>query len=172
MLDEAGLLGAVAGLVRRADHVQGLDASFQRELRAWTRQAAEDDGVPAFAGGPRSAGGLLPGRYVNEDGAPRVFERDPLVAVLTTPDDSPVWQVRAGCAMQRVLLTATDAGMSASFYSQPIEIASVRAELRVLLGGTAHPQTVFRLGYGYPGVPTPRRPIEAVVRDRGKADRS
>ncbi|UMP07249.1 Acg family FMN-binding oxidoreductase [Amycolatopsis sp. EV170708-02-1] len=171
LLDEAGLLEATAGLIRRADHLQGLDAAFQQELRAWTRRTAEDDGVPAFAGGPRSAGGLLPGRYVNEDGAPRVFERDPLVAVLTMPNDASVSQIRAGCAMQRVLLTATDAGLSASFYSQPIEIAAVRAELRDLLGGAGHPQTVFRLGHGSPGVTTPRRPIEAVVRDKREVRR-
>ncbi|MEU3764843.1 nitroreductase family protein [Amycolatopsis keratiniphila] len=171
LLDEAGLLEATAGLIRRADHVQSLDAAFQRELRAWTRQTAEDDGVPTYAGGPRSAGGLLPGRYVDEGAAPRVFEQDPLVAVLTMPNDAPISQVRAGCAMQRVLLTATDAGLSASFYSQPIEIAAVRAELRDLLGGTGHPQTVFRLGYGYPGVKTPRRPIEEVARDRNEEDR-
>ncbi|WP_037305958.1 Acg family FMN-binding oxidoreductase [Amycolatopsis orientalis] len=168
---EAGSLEATARLVRRADHLQGLDDDFQEELRAWTRQEAEDDGVPAFAGGPRSAGGLLPGRYVRESGAPRVFEQDPLVAVLTMPNDAPMSQLRAGCAMQRVLLTATDAGLSASFYSQPIEIAPVRAELRDLLGGTEHPQTVFRLGYGYPGVKTPRRPIEAVTRDRREVRR-
>ncbi|MFI9450729.1 Acg family FMN-binding oxidoreductase [Amycolatopsis sp. NPDC052450] len=171
LVDEAGLLEATAGLIRRADHVQGLDTAFQRELRAWTRQTAEDDGVPTYAGGPRSAGGLLAGRYVNEGGAPRVFEQDPLVAVLTTPNDAPISQVRAGCAMQRVLLTATDAGLSASFYSQPIEITAVRAELRDLLGGAGHPQTVFRLGYGYPGVKPPRRPIEAVTRDRTAGER-
>ncbi|MFJ8916441.1 Acg family FMN-binding oxidoreductase [Amycolatopsis sp. NPDC102389] len=170
LLDEAGLLEATAGLIRRADHVQRLDAAFQRELRAWTRQTAEDDGVPTYAGGPRSAGGLLPERYVNEGGALRVFERDPLVAVLTMPNDAPISQVRAGCAMQRVLLTATDAGLSASFYSQPIEIAAVRAELRDLLGGAGHPQTIFRLGHGYPGVKTPRRPIEAVARDRAEGE--
>ncbi|RSN24173.1 nitroreductase [Streptomyces sp. WAC 05977] len=171
LLDEAGLLEATAGLIRRADHVQRLDEAFQRELRAWTRQSAEDDGVPAYAGGPRSAGGLLPGRYVKEDGAPRVFEQDPVVAVLTMPNDAPMSQVRAGCAMQRVLLTATDAGLSASFYSQPIEITAVRAELRDLLGSSGHPQTVFRLGYGSPGVKTPRRPIEAVARDRIEEER-
>ncbi|MFD5247690.1 Acg family FMN-binding oxidoreductase [Amycolatopsis sp. NPDC058340] len=170
LLDEAGLLEATAGLIRRADHIQHLDAAFQRELQAWTRQTSEDDGVPASAGGPRSAGGLLPGRYVNEDGAPRVFEQDPLVAVLTMPNDAPISQVRAGCAMQRVLLTATDAGLSASFSSQPIEIPAIRDELRDLLGGAGHPQTVFRLGYGCPGVKTPRRPIEAVTRDRSEEE--
>jgi len=68
--------------------------------------------------------------------------------------------------MQRVLLAATASGLSASFYSQPMEIPSARAELRALLGGSEHPQTVFRIGYGYPGIPTPRRAITEVSSER------
>ncbi|WP_181773178.1 Acg family FMN-binding oxidoreductase [Amycolatopsis pittospori] len=166
LLDEHGLLEPVAGLIRRADHIQNQDEAFRAELRVWAKGHGGDDGVPDFAGGPRSAGGLLPVRHFIGSEETRVFERDPLVAVLTTPSDGSLSQVRAGRAMQRVLLAATGAGMSASFYSQPMEIPSTRGELRALLGGADHPQTVFRLGYGYPGVPTPRRSIDAVVRER------
>ncbi|WP_026467622.1 Acg family FMN-binding oxidoreductase [Amycolatopsis alba] len=166
LLDEHGLLEPVAALIRRADHTQTQDKAFRAELRAWAKGHGGDDGVPDSAGGPRSAGGLLPVRHFAGSEEIRVFEQDPLVAVLTTPSDGSLSQVRAGRAMQRVLLTACDAGLSASFYSQPMEIPSTQAELRALLGGAVHPQTVFRLGYGYPGVPTPRRPIDAVVRER------
>ncbi|RSM57202.1 nitroreductase [Amycolatopsis sp. WAC 01376] len=166
LLDEHGLLEPVAGLIRRADHIQNQDTAFQAELRDWAKSHGGDDGVPDFAGGPRSAGGLLPVRHFSGSKEIRIFEQDPLVAVLTTPSDGSLSQVRAGRAMQRVLLTATDVGMSASFYSQPMEIPSTRGELRALLGGADHPQTVFRLGYGYPGVPTPRRSIAAVVREK------
>lgn len=166
LLDEVGRLEAVAALTRRADHLQTHDEAFQAELRAWTRGHGGDDGVPAFAGGPRSSGGLLPVRHFHDSDAPRSFEQDPLVAVVTTFEDGPLAQLCAGRAMQRVLLTATTAGLSASFYSQPMEIPSTRAELRSLLGGKEYPQTLFRLGYGFPGVPTPRRPLEAVVREK------
>jgi hypothetical protein len=166
LVDEAGLLEAAAALIRRADHVQTQDEVFQAELRAWTRGHGRDDGVPAFAGGPRSSGGLLPVRRFHDSDAPRPYEQDPVVAVLTTSEDGPLAQLRAGRAMQRVLLTATTAGLSASFYSQPMEIPATRAELHALLGGNEYPQTLFRLGYGFPGVPTPRRPLEAVVREK------
>ncbi|WP_340687996.1 nitroreductase [Amycolatopsis coloradensis] len=166
LVDEVGKLEATAALIRRADHVQTQDGAFHEELQAWTRGHGRDDGVPAFAGGPRSAGGLLPVRHFHDSEAPRPFEQDPVVAVLTTAADGPSAQLRAGRAMQRVLLTATTAGLSASFYSQPMEIPSTRDELRVLLGGSGYPQTVFRLGYGFPGVPTPRRPLETVVRQK------
>ncbi|WP_410659266.1 Acg family FMN-binding oxidoreductase [Amycolatopsis sp. lyj-112] len=166
LVDEAGHLEAAATLIRRADHLQTQNEAFQTEMRAWTGTHDRDDGVPAFAGGPRSAGGLLPVRHFHESVAPRPYEQDPVVAVLTTSDDGPVARLRAGRAMQRVLLTATTEGLSASFYSQPMEIPSARAELRALLGGNDYPQTLFRLGYGFPGVPTPRRPLEAVVREK------
>ncbi|MER7862614.1 nitroreductase family protein [Amycolatopsis japonica] len=164
LLDEVGLLEAVAGLIRRADHLQTLDDRFQAELRAWTRESGGNDGVPAYAGGPRPSGGLLPVRHHGESEQSREFERDPVVAVLTTPTDGPLAQIRAGRAMQRALLTATSLGLSASFYSQPMEIPSARAVLRSLLGENAHPQAVFRLGYGFPGSTTPRRPVGDVLR--------
>ncbi|GAB3744042.1 hypothetical protein GCM10027598_77950 [Amycolatopsis oliviviridis] len=170
MVDEAGLLEATASLIRRADHLLAQDDAYQAESRAWTTGHGRDDGVPASAGGPRPAGGLLPVRHFHESEVSRPFEQDPVVAVLTTSDDRPQTRLRAGRAMQRVLLSATMAGLSASFYSQPMEIASTRAELRELIGGDRYPQTLFRLGYGYPGVPTPRRPLEAVVRERPRPE--
>jgi len=51
-----------------------------------------------------------------------------------------------------------------------MEIPSTRAELRELIGGNRYPQTLFRLGYGYPGVPTPRRPLEAVVTEKPRPE--
>ncbi|GAB3745449.1 hypothetical protein GCM10027598_82080 [Amycolatopsis oliviviridis] len=171
LLDEVGLLEAVAGLIRRADHVQMLDERFQAELRAWTKENGSRDGVPAYAGGPRPSGGLLPVRHYGNGDQTREFERDPVVAVLTTPTDGPLTQLRAGRAMQRALLTATSLGLSASFYSQPMEIPSARAVLRSLLGEHDHPQAVFRLGYGFPGSTTPRRPLGAVIRIMPGEDR-
>ncbi|MCU1683047.1 MAG: hypothetical protein JWQ81_3786 [Amycolatopsis sp.] len=157
LVDEAGTLGAVASLIRRADTAQTEDRAFRRELAEWTRGHGDGDGVPASAGGPRSAGGLLPVRHHGPDSQPaRPYEQDPMVVVLTTPADGPLSQLRAGLALQRVLLTATNLGLSASFLSQAIEVESSRAELHTLVG--RHPQCVLRLGYGYPGTPTPRRP--------------
>ncbi|WP_410601058.1 Acg family FMN-binding oxidoreductase [Amycolatopsis sp. lyj-90] len=164
LLDEIGLLEAVAGLIRRADHLQTLDEGFQTELRAWTKGNGSHDGVPAYAGGPRPSGGLLPVRHHGESDQVREFERDPVVAVLTTPTDGPLAQVRAGRAMQRALLTATSLGLSASFYSQPMEIPAARTVLRSLLGENEHPQVIFRVGYGFPGTTTPRRGVEEVTR--------
>ncbi len=161
-------MGALAVLLRRADHLQENDPDYQVELRKWTvERAGRDDGVPLSAGGPRPLGGNLLAlrRYHSDDDAVvRSFEQDPLVAVLTTGGDTVRDQVRAGQALQRVLLTAASAGLSASFLSQPMEVPFTRGALRQLIGGRDHPQTVLRLGYGQSVARTRRRSV-AVVSD-------
>ena len=77
------------------------------------------------------------------------------------PGDLPGDQLTAGQALQRILLTITDAGLAASMLSQPIEVASAREQLRISLGrygtpdgacvsATAHPDRP------HPGVARPR----------------
>jgi nitroreductase len=165
LLEQPALLSSLADLLRRAQLLQDEDEDFQAEVRRWTAERAErDDGVPRSAGGPRpSASGVLSLRRFGESTVEREFEQDPLVAVLTTPGDAVLDQVRAGQAMQRVLLAATVAGVSASFLSQPIEVPRTRSLLRSLVGGLGHPQTVLRLGYGYAVPETPRRGIAEVT---------
>lgn len=168
LLDTPKSIETFAQLLRRADHLQEEDPRFQTELREWTSRADDQgDGVPHAAGGPRPIGGmLLKLRQYHETGAgaDRPFEQEPLVAALTSPGDTVRDRVRAGVAMQRVLLNATASGLSASFLSQPIEVPYIHADLRNLLGGRHHPQTVLRLGYGHPPAPTPRRPVATVTR--------
>ena len=59
--------------------------------------------------------------------------------------------------LQRVLLTATAAGLATSFLSQVVEVPQTREELRRLIGGTRPPQAVLRFGHGWPVAATPRR---------------
>ncbi len=110
-----------------------------------------------------SAGEARP-RVVGKD-----FESDPLIAVIGSLDDRPLAQLRAGQAMQRVLLTATAEGLSASFLSQVIEVPATRGLLRELIGGGVWPQTVLRIGYGTPVRGTPRRDVAGFLgRANGK----
>ena len=85
------------------------------------------------------------------------------MAVLGAPGNTPADQVMAGQALQRVLLTATDMGLSASLISQPIEVASAREQLRRALRRFGTPQMVLRIGYGQPGWPAPRRAVDEVL---------
>lgn len=170
LVDRPADLDRLAGLLRHAEHIQNEDPEFQAELRCWTSDSGRrEDGVPAAAGGPRPApGNLLTLRhYPGSDARPeRPFEREPLVAVLSSFTDTPLAQLRTGQAMQRVLLTGTTAGVSASFLSQPVEIAATREALRGLLGGQAYPQAVLRFGYGFAAPATPRRRPEVFLSSR------
>jgi hypothetical protein len=87
-------------------------------------------------------------------------EPEPLVAVVGSAGDSAVDQVVAGQALQRMLLTAANAELTAPMMSQPIEVPSAREQLRRALGRFGVPQVVLRIGYGQPGRPTPRRSAE------------
>lgn len=166
LLDTPKSLDTLATLLRRADHLQEEDVTFQRELSSWTGVGTDRaDGVPRSAGGPRPTSGTLltPRQYPPGSTVERPFEQDPLVAMLTTHGDTPMDHLLAGIAMQRVLLTATVVGLSVSFLAQPVEVPLTRAALRALLVEQGHPQTVLRIGYGHPVARTPRRSVSAVT---------
>ncbi|MDI2032232.1 nitroreductase family protein [Saccharopolyspora sp. TS4A08] len=157
-------LDAFAELAQRAHRVQLDDERFRAELERWTGRSRQvSEGVPTASAGPRPepqdlwvvrdfSGGSAPERVAGKD-----FERDPLLAVLCSHHDSRADDVRAGQAMQRVLLTACAHGLSASLLSQVVEVQDTRDELRRMLGGSLHPQAVLRFGYGSPVPETPRR---------------
>ena len=160
-------------LLTEAHSIQLRDEAYRAEFALWTgRPAAEPDGVPVTSSGPAPeqqdryvlrdfGGGQARQRWPGRD-----FEREPLLAVLATHTDGEYAQLRAGQAMEAVLLTATSLGLAASFLSQVIEVETCRNELRRVLGAALHPQTVLRLGFGSPVPATPRRdPAELVVHE-------
>jgi len=144
------------------------DPAFRNELLRWTGAAPEQpDGVPA-----RTAALPAPhDRWVVRDftagtgreRAPGKEEDEPLLAVLIPHVTGPAAEVRAGEAMQRVLLTATADGLAASFLSQPVEVPDVREALRTLVGAVRAPLAVLRIGHGLPAGRTRRRPIAELM---------
>ncbi|WP_216207313.1 Acg family FMN-binding oxidoreductase [Amycolatopsis aidingensis] len=172
LLMHPGDLDALAALVRRAERVQDEDPLFQAELRQWTSNGEpRADGVPSVAGGPRPApGSLLTLRQYDVHAPVRPYEGEVLVGVLGSSTDTPLAQLRSGMALQRVLLTGTTAGISASFLAQPVELPDTRAALRSLLGGHMHPQAVLRFGYGFTAPATRRRPVESVAREAERGE--
>ncbi|RCW39633.1 nitroreductase family protein [Halopolyspora algeriensis] len=151
-------------LVHRAHEVQMADEGFRTEMAHWTGRTAEAlEGVPASSAGPRRedqdewvlrdfSGGQARQRVPGKD-----FEDDPLTVVLCSYDKSRTDDLQAGQALQRMLLTATSLGLTASLMSQVIEVVETRERLRQLLGGRLHPQALLRIGYGSPVPATPRR---------------
>ena len=170
VLERASDRLAVARLAERAAVVQALAPDLSQETAEWTGRArGAGDGVPA-ANVPARPDGTVPVRRFaageQEQIALGRYESDGTVlAVLTTPADDPVDQLRAGEALSAVLLTATRIGLATDPISQPFEVAETRAQLRDAVDlGPAHPQVLLRLGWapvGEPAVPrTGRRPVE------------
>jgi hypothetical protein len=91
-----------------------------------------------------------------------------VLALFSTPGDGPLDQVRAGEALSAVLLAATRYGLATDPISQPLEVAATRAQLQtVVLGGSAAPQVLLRLGWApMSTVPVPqtgRRPLADTI---------
>ena len=99
-----------------------------------------------------------------------MFEADPLIGVLSVHTDDPREDVRAGEALQRVLLTATVHGLSASFLSQLVEVAAIRERMRRLICSTRPPLVVMRIGQGLPVTATPRRAVTDILLTEAAAD--
>jgi nitroreductase len=161
-------LSGFAEIAQSADRVLRRDAGYQAEMSTWTHADAAPDGVPVIAGAPLAEPqDLLPQRAFGDRrrGPGRDFEPEPLVAIVGTAWDRPLDQLVAGQALQRVLLTATDAGLACSMISQPIEVPAARDQLRRALGRSGPPQMAVRIGYGQPGRPTFRRAVDEVIVD-------
>lgn len=83
--------------------------------------------------------------------------------VLGTTSDDLLSHLRAGEALSAVLLRATELGLASCPLSQPLEVSATRLRLRdEVLGGTASPQVVLRVGWPQWGTPLPITPRRAV----------
>ncbi|MFE5038029.1 Acg family FMN-binding oxidoreductase [Streptomyces sp. NPDC056683] len=164
---------SVLELVREAEEWEAQDAGVRDETARWAHAEppgaqAPSDGIPAEAFGPTCRRGDAPvrdfaaGRPMPD--RPRAsFERTPNIALLGTADDGPVDWLRAGQALERVLLRATADGLVASVTSQPLEWPDLRWAARDPLSAMGHVQMVLRLGHGPEGQPSPRRPLDDVL---------
>src|SRR6266545_3262194 len=144
------------------------DEDRTAERRSWVGGERETEGVPASALGPRPRGRRATvrdlGATPTESRRPAAdFEAEPQLAVLSTRRDGPAEWLRAGQAMERVLLEATTQGVATSLLNQAIEHSRLRWLVRDPLGSWSRPQAVMRFGYGPPVPPTPRRPLADVL---------
>ena len=173
IFDTPSWKGALAGLIAEGDRQQGRDKSFRRELAAWLHpsRSRHRDGLPGYAqrgGDWRAYAGPLVVRTFDwgKGQAARdrqLAEGSPVLLVLATSADGPDEWLRAGQALERMLLLATDRGLYASYLNQPIEVEALRNQLVDLIGTEDRPQLVLRLGYSDPAPPTPRRAVSEVL---------
>ncbi|MFK0234753.1 Acg family FMN-binding oxidoreductase [Streptomyces vinaceus] len=169
-------IDTVLGLVRDAEHREEIDPLARAETAAWTSptqdgSAPRSDGIPAAAFGPKGSGGRTPVRdfgWANPipDRGWAVFEKRPQLALLSTSEETRADWLRAGQAMERVLLQATADGLATSMTSHPLEWPELRWTVRDPVAAMGHVHMVFRLGYGPAGPGTPRRPVTEVLEIR------
>ncbi|MEU6378763.1 nitroreductase family protein [Streptomyces sp. NPDC046909] len=165
----------VASLLDHVRDVEGrdmVDPDRSEDVRQWTRTGAEAaeavDGIPEDAFGPRRRGGRAPvrdfaGRRAMAGRPAADFENAPQLALLGTTHDRPEQWLRAGQAMERVLLLATHHGLATSLTSHSLERHDLRELARDPGSAMGFVQMVLRLGYGPPGSATPRRPVRDVL---------
>jgi nitroreductase len=157
----------VLELAAQAERAQLADPSYRAELAQWAGGERDREGIPSASLGPRSPESTTPVRDFapgREPGGFRYawFEEHPQLAVLATHSGHRADWLRAGQALQRVLLTATARGISASPLTQPLETGEAWL-VRDHRSGTEQPQMILRLGYGLPVHPSPRRPVDEVL---------
>jgi nitroreductase len=162
----------VAELIAEGERLAEADPAVRRERTAWLRPslATAADGIPDGGPGLDTAlpdpalplgGVFVPGA---DPALPASPSHRPTLAVLGTPADLPPYWLIAGESLGRVLLRASADGVAAWFLNQPIETGVLRPQLMARLGHRGFPQVLLRLGYAPAAPPTPRRPVEDVLR--------
>lgn len=157
---------ALASLVEEADRRLFANPSWKSELAE--RLASGEMGPPRWIGalvglglkhldvGPRAA--------TNEAARVRAA---PLVGVVATRDDGFEARLRAGMALERVWLAATDSQLGLQPSSGPLELDDLRDRCSAeLVGPGWTAQALFRLGRAHAGRQrrSTRRPLDEVLR--------
>jgi hypothetical protein len=150
-------------LTREAEQRNTADAGRATESRRWVHPPnGESLGIPPEAIGPQDFREQIPARDFGAHRHPatlaaRPFEKRPSIAVLSTLHDRRTDWLRAGEALERLLLVATTHGVRASLLHQALEWPDLREQLAD--GRREHAQMVLRLGYGPQGPASPRRTV-------------
>jgi hypothetical protein len=155
---------SVAILSQRADGIQNLNPAYRAEIRAWTTDDPKrPDGVPAMAV-PHidgSAHDEVPIRDFDTRGTGELpsathSSRNQCLLLLGTAGDASDSWLKAGEALEHLLLEVARHGFAASPLTQVVEVASARAALRTELRLSMHPHILLRVGRA-PATPSPRR---------------
>jgi hypothetical protein len=170
----------LAAIVVTAAQQGDLDPVAQAEIRKWTREDSSTarDGVPATALTAGPSTGVPHGRLRQRDfdlgrglgrlpadadaEQPRVLRQKgappTVTAILLTSGDRRTDWLRAGQALQRLLLHAASKWVFASLHTQPLEDPVARALIRDRLALPGQPQMLLQFGRAVSAASTPRRP--------------
>ena len=161
----------VLHLARDAERDGARDDRVRAETEAWTPAptSGRRDGVPVRSYPAEATSDVvdLPGRdfdlgrgfgLAEADGSPT----GPIGVLMTEQDLEADW-LRAGQALESVLVTAASEWAFASLHSRVCEVPRLRAELRRELASAAYPQILLRIGRADTAPLTPRRSVDDIV---------
>jgi hypothetical protein len=171
LLGEGGARQSLKHMVAGAARWQHANPVVQAELRRWTRQAGSlsRDGVPAdaypaTAPNPDDRLGLRnfsAGRHAGllaAGGPPPAA-----TGILVTAGDTPADWLRAGQALNRMLIHAASRWVFADLNSQPMEAPAIRALLRSRLALPGMPHLLLEFGRAHSAPATARRPVSELL---------
>ncbi|MBD0359524.1 MAG: nitroreductase [Nitrososphaeraceae archaeon] len=172
---EEGEKNSLADLIAEGDHIQSSDKRFRRELASWvhSNRSHSKDGMPGYAFGYSdimSYMGPFVIRTFDVGKGQAAKDRQlavgsPILAILGTKSDEPMDWLKAGMALSKMLLLSRSKNVWSSFLNQPIEVPELRPRVQeVVKEEKGFPQLMIRMGYGLDVKPTPRRPVDEVLR--------
>jgi nitroreductase len=177
--EEASLVGIVkpeqkivaAQLSREAEATQIEDPRYQAELQAWiTTDLQRTDGIPVSAIPHTDARSESEGLIRHFDVAGkgwlpglRQSSHSHCLLVLGTAESTRLAWLRAGEALQRILLEATRLDFVVSLASQVAEVPSTRERLRKALDLEFHPLLLMRIGRAAPTPASKRRDLTMII---------
>jgi hypothetical protein len=164
----------VAELIEEADQILMADEQWRTELSEWVRpnNSSSGDGISGDALGiPGPLSAFAPwlirsfdlGKMRGKRDRDLVEHAPGLIVVIS--DDDRVALLKAGEALERLLLALTSIGVQYGFVNQVVEVPDLRRELWNLIRTPKPPQLLLRIGYARPSQqkPMPRRPTDVVT---------
>lgn len=148
------------------------DSDYHSELFWWTADFVATEGIPrsalvSAAEGDRVGIGRTFPVTTQPERRGELESDDAAIVVLSTEDDSRESVLRCGEALSAFLLDATMTGLATCTVTHITEVPAGREVVATVLGTTAIPQVLVRVGAA-PALdatpaPTPRRPVRDVL---------
>ena len=169
--------GTIAALIAAGSDIQACNHEVRGDIANWMspNDGTRRDGIPGYAQGISAGASHIAPFWMRIFGSPissanhnrMLAGSAPSLVALVTDGEGPIQWLAAGRALSRILLRAAAEGVSASFFSQPIQVDAAWSKLRRLLRTSdrdGFPQLIFRLGYAEEeALPTPRRDVADVT---------
>ncbi|MDY6205692.1 MAG: nitroreductase family protein [Prevotella sp.] len=152
----------ISEMVYKGNNIQMSDKNFKEELRQWMRynkkhQNATKDGLSYAVFGapniPRFIAKPIITRAINEKSQNKNdrkrIESSSHFILLTTSSNTVEQWINLGRTLERILLKATEMGISHAYLNQPNEVSELSLEMAQRLGiSNEYPTVLIRIGYG------------------------